>query len=224
MEPFQNYNEQQVLEIANTAYHSGVATFPLTLEHTALLVIDMQAEFVRPNWSPYWVPEATRLVPRLVRVVEAARRARVPVIHTAFAATNHYLDRPRSGEALPNRYAGDNLENLFTTPLIVPELAPLPEEVVILKPSYGAFYDTPLDTILRNLQCNKIIITGTLTNLCCSTTARQAYERGYQVFFGADLTATNNQELHEAELKTLRYGFAKIVTSTEILEKIEENI
>ncbi len=90
------------------------------------------------------------------------------------------------------------------------------DEVVIRKPSYGAFYDTPLDTVLRNLGRDTVIVTGTLTNYCCGTTARQAYERGYQVVFGADVTATDDESRQEPELAVLRKGFALVLTAEQI--------
>ncbi len=86
----------------------------------------------------------------------------------------------------------------------------------MLKSSYGAFYDTPLETILKNLGRDTVIICGTLTNFCCGVTARQAYERGFYVVFGSDVTATDDPELHEAELKVLRKGFARVLTGAEI--------
>jgi nicotinamidase-related amidase len=86
------------------------------------------------------------------------------------------------------------------------ELDSRPGEVVIHKPSYGAFYDTPLQTILNNLSRDTIIICGTSTNFCCGATARQGYERGFNVVVASDLTATDDNQLHEAELKALRKG------------------
>lgn len=177
----------------------------------------MQDEFVRPGWAPTWVPDATRMVPLLAGVLAAARGAGIPIVHTAFAATHRFLDRPRSGQAMPNRYPDEPSHGLFEQARWVEELAPAPGEIQILKPSYGAFYDTPLDTLLRNLRCDTVIVTGTLTNLCCSMTARQAYERGYLVVFGSDVTATNAAALHAAELMTLRYGFARIASAAEIV-------
>lgn len=119
-----SYSEEDVLTLARTAYQDGQATFAADLQRAALLVIDMQAEFVKPHWAPYWVPDATRTVPRVAAVLAAARRAGIPVIHTAFAATHRYLDRPRSGAAMPNRYPGEPSDGLFVEPLFVPELAP----------------------------------------------------------------------------------------------------
>ena len=75
--------------------------------------------------------------------------------------------------------------------------------------------------ILKNLNKRTVIIFGTLTNFCCGTTARQAYERGFRVVFSSDLTATNDPEMQEAELKVLRKGFAKVLGSKEIIESIK---
>lgn len=217
-----SYTEADVTELARAAYSRGEASFDPDLSRAALLVIDMQNEFVKPGWCAFWVPEATRMVSRLAFVIAAARQAGLPVIYTAFGATHRYLDRPRSGPSMPNRYPGEPDEELFSQPRVVPELTPRPEDLFILKPSYGAFYDTPLDTILHNLGRDTVIVTGTLTNLCCGTTARQAYERGYQVVFGADVTATNDWAIHEAELATLRYGFARVLTAAQIIERLAE--
>jgi nicotinamidase-related amidase len=215
------YTEEDVARLAQEAYQTGEATFPLDLRQAALLVIDMQEEFVRPHWTAYWVPDATRMVPRLATLLAAARRAGLPIIHTAFAATHQRRDRPFSGKFMPNRYHAFSYDELLVEAHFEPELMPTSGEIVLLKPSYGAFYDTALDTILRNLACDTVIITGTMTNLCCGTTARQAYERGYKVVFGSDVTATNDPALHQAELKTLRYGFARVMSAAEIITLLE---
>ena len=102
------------------------------------------------------------------------------------------------------------------------ELEPRNDEIVIHKPSYGAFYDTPLETILKHMEKDTIIISGTLTNCCCGTTARQGYERGYKVIFGSDITSTYTKEMQEAEMGILRLAFAKVQSSEEIINEIEK--
>jgi nicotinamidase-related amidase len=97
------------------------------------------------------------------------------------------------------------------------ELAPREDEIVIRNSSYGAFYDTPLETILKNLEKDTVIICGTLTNCCCGTTARQAYERSFKVIFGSDVTSTDDPEMQEPELKVLRKGYAKVMAVEEII-------
>ena len=57
----------------------------------------------------------------------------------------------------------------------------------------------------------EVIVTGVMTNLCCETTARDAFIRGFRVFFSTDATATINAELHEATLKNMAYGFAYLL-------------
>lgn len=92
--------------------------------------------------------------------------------------------------------------------------------MVIHKPSYGAFYDTPLQTILHNLGRDTVIICGTLTNYCCGTTARQAYERSFKVVFGSDVTSTDDPDLQEPELQVLRKGFARVLSAEQIIAQV----
>src|SRR5690606_8469530 len=94
------------------------------------------------------------------------------------------------------------------------------EDVVIHKPSYGAFYDTPLETILKNLGPDTILICGTLTNYCSGMTARQGYERGFKVVVGSDVCATDDPTMQEPELKVLRKGFARVLLAEELIAEL----
>jgi len=69
------FSEGEVVGLARRAYRHGTAEIQLLPHRTALLVIDMQDEFVRPGWTPYWIPEATRRVPQIARLVAACRGA-----------------------------------------------------------------------------------------------------------------------------------------------------
>jgi len=77
-----------------------------------------------------------------------------------------------------------------------------------------------LETILKNLEKDTVIICGTLTNYCCGATARQAYERSFKVVFGSDVTSTDDPDMQESELKVLRKGFAKVLTADEIIRTL----
>ncbi|WP_241833291.1 cysteine hydrolase family protein [Streptomyces caatingaensis] len=204
---------------ARAAYARGHASFPVHPDRSALLVIDMQDEFVRPGWSPYWVPAATRMVPRLRRLVEHCRALDVPVIWTVFDDTHLGLDRPHALRHMPH---ADTEWRRPGPAEVWGESGFRSDEVLIRKPSYGAFYDTPLDTVLRNLGRDTVVITGTLTNYCCGTTARQAYERGYHVVFGSDTTATDDESRQEPELAVLRKGFALVLSADEIAARLSE--
>ena len=216
------YTEQQVLNLAKRAYEEGSAKFDIVPEKCALLVIDMQDEFVKPHWTPDWVPEATRQVPRIKRLIEHCREKGIPVIFTVYSKTHNYLDRPKTGPLMPGRYSELEIDrsSFFVEGRVWHELAPRKDEIVIHKPSYGAFYDTPLETILKNLGKDTVIICGTLTNYCCGMTARQAYERSFKVVFGSDVTSTDDPDMQEPELKVLRKGFAKVLSVREIIEML----
>jgi len=217
-----NFTEQDVLHLARKAYNEGNANFEVITKKCALLVIDMQDEFVKPHWSPDWVPEATKQVPRIKRLIEHCRSKNIPVIYTVYSKTHNYLDRPKTGKFMPGRYSELNIDfSLFYVEgRVWHELAPREDEIVIRKSSYGAFYDTPLETILKNKGKDTVIICGTLTNFCCGATARQAYERSFKVVFGSDITSTDDPEMQEPELKVMRKGFAKVLTLEEIIEVI----
>jgi nicotinamidase-related amidase len=221
MRDVREYSEQEVLALARETYEKGQADFPLVAGRCALLVIDMQEEFVTPRRTPFWVPAATQIVPRIAGLIEACRAQSIPIIFTAFAATHGFLDRPKCGRSMPNRFGQLPADpSWFREGRIVSELAPQPGDVVILKPSYGAFYDTPLETILKNLGRDTILICGTLTNFCCGMTARQGYERGFSVVFGSDVTATDDPAMHESELKVLRKGFARVMTAADVISAL----
>jgi nicotinamidase-related amidase len=211
------YTEEWVTERARDAYEQGRASFGIRSERTALLVVDMQDEFVRPGWSPHWVPAATRMAPRLRRLAEDCRDASVPVIWTIFDDTHLGLDRPRTLRSFPHAHSDWHRPGPAG---VWDAMGRRPDEVLIRKPSYGAFYDTPLDTVLRNLDRDTVIVTGTLTNYCCGTTARQAYERGYKVVFGSDVTATDDESRQEPELAVLRKGFALVLPAEEITARL----
>ncbi|MFX1600259.1 MAG: cysteine hydrolase family protein [Promethearchaeota archaeon] len=218
-----SFSEQDVYNLAKKAYNEGNARFEIVLDKCALLVIDMQNEFVKPHWSPDWVPEATRQIPRIKRLIEHCRNKNIPVIFTVYSKTHNYLDRPKTGEFMPGRYSELDIDfsQFYVEGQVWHEIAPRKGEIVIKKSSYGAFFDTPLETILKNLEKDTVIISGTLTNFCCGATARQAYERSFKVIFGSDVTFADDPEMQEPELKVLRKGFAKVLTSDEIIKILD---
>ncbi len=217
-----NFTEQDVLELARKAYNKRNANFKIVPEKCALLVIDMQDEFVKPHWSPDWVPEATKQVSRIKKLIIRCRDKNIPVIYTVYSQTHDYLDRPKTGKFMPGRYSDLDIDFsiFYVKGHVWHELSPRENEIVIHKSSYGAFYDTPLETILKNMNKDTVIICGTLTNYCCGCTARQAYERSFKVVFGSDITSTDDPEMQEAELRVIRKGFGKVLSLNEILKII----
>ncbi|XP_030962881.1 nicotinamidase 3-like isoform X1 [Quercus lobata] len=91
------------------------------------------------------------------------------------------------------------------------------------KNTYSAFRNTRLEEQLREMGVEEVIVTGVMTNLCCETTAREAFIRGFRVFSSTDALATSDLELHEATLKNLAYGFAYFVDCKRLREGLFGN-
>lgn len=216
-----NYSESYLTRENSHAYDYGKADFELRAAGSVLLVIDMVDEFVKPHWSPFWVPEATAQVPLIRRLIDGCRETGVPVIYTANAVHSRDMDVVRGSRHLPLfRVEREIMSQLFQKPSIYCDLAPQPHDLIILKPTYDAFVGTRLDITLRNLGVGTVVICGTMTNFCCGTTARSAYMHGYNVVVGSDVMSSDLEELHSAEIRTLRRGFAMVLTAEEILSAL----
>jgi isochorismate hydrolase len=181
---------------------------------SALFVIDMQQFFCTPASHAYF-KDSTKIIPNIHQLITVYRQQSLPVIFTRYA-----LLRTESPGAM-GRWWNDVLydDNDFSN--VIAQLQPLPDELVIRKTQYSAFFKTDLDQTLKKLKVTNILITGVLTHLCCETTARDAFMRNYDVFFATDATASDKQVLHDASLRTLSDGFATLVTTNEVLSWIK---
>jgi isochorismate hydrolase len=103
----------------------------------------------------------------------------------------------------------------------LPEIKIEPKDIVLPKKRYSAFFETDLETTLRSRGIQDLILSGVMTNLCCETTARDAFVRDYRIFFLIDGTATGRSELHIATLKNLGFGFAYLITCDELIQMLK---
>jgi isochorismate hydrolase len=101
-------------------------------------------------------------------------------------------------------------------------LTPINSDIVIRKTRYSAFLGTELETFLRERNVRSLVITGVMTHLCCESTAREAFMRDYEVYFTVNGTATQNEELHLASLRTLSNGFSIPISCEAILKEFKE--
>lgn len=181
---------------------------------SALLVIDMQKFFLDPASDTYACggPAALGAVKRLVSAFRAAGR---PVIFTQHV---HHPDGADLG-IMDGWWKGRCIQGSESSG-IHPDLEPLPGERVIVKHRYSAFYNTDLETVLRGLKIEDLVVSGVMTNLCCESTARDAYFRDYRVFVPADGTGTISEDMHLASLLNLAFGFAYVTTGDELVARI----
>ncbi len=189
-------------------------TMELQRKKSALMVIDMQNFFLDKK-APAFIGSAPVILEPLKKLIGAFRNAKRPVIYTRHA---HHPDRLDAG-IMEWWWAEMCLEGSPESE-IHQTIAPLPREKVILKHRYSAFYNTDLETVMRCLKIEDLVISGVMTNMCCETTARDAYMRDHRVFFLADGTATVSEEMHVASLLNLAYGFAAVTTTDSIIGKL----
>ena len=186
----------------------------LNAAKSTLLVIDMQ-QFFLDEASPSFTCGGVAILGTVKRLMNAFRKVGRPVIFTRHV---HHPDDLDSG-IMGWWWAGKCLEGSPESE-IHPELTPMPGEKVVLKHRYSAFYDTDLETVLRCLKVEDLVVTGLMTNLCCESTARDAYYRDYRVFVPADGTGSINEEMHCASLLNLAFGFAYVTTGAAITAQL----
>jgi ureidoacrylate peracid hydrolase len=191
---------------------------PMTFnkEKSALIVIDMQRFFLDPS-SPTFTCGGLAILPNLKRLITAFRQAGRPVIYTKHVHHPGLLD----AGIMEWWWEGMCIEGSPESE-IHDDLKPMPGEKVIIKHRYSAFYNTDLETVLRCLRIEDVVICGIMTNLCCESTARDAYYRDYRVSFLADGTGSINEEMHEASLLNLAFGFANVTTTNKILQELKK--
>lgn len=182
----------------------------------ALVVIDMQRDFVEPGGFGEAlgndVTPLGRIVPTVRRLLDGFRRRGLPIVHTREAHRPDLSDCP---PAKRNRGAA-SLRIGDTGPMgriliagepgnqIVDELAPFPGELVIDKPGKGAFYATDLQQHLQRLGIGHLVFAGVTTEVCVQTTMREANDRGYECLLAEDATESYFPEFKRATLDMIR--------------------
>jgi len=209
------------IEIKSKRWLEKIASFnqhlmKIKTDAAALMVVDMQKFFLDPE-SPTFTCGGLAILPTLKRLIAAFRDTGRPVI---FARHVHHPDRLDAG-IMEWWWEGMCLEGSPDSE-VHDEIAPLPNEKVIVKHRYSAFYNTDLETVLRCLKIEDLVISGIMTNMCCESTARDAYYRDYRVFFLADGTGSINEEMHLASLLNLAFGFAFVTTAGDIIAQLQK--
>jgi nicotinamidase-related amidase len=208
--------------MVNSKYASRgiVAAEPAPIEldwaATALVIIDMQRDFMEPGGFGETlgndVSQLARAVKPIAAVLDAARASGMLVVHTREGHLPDLSDAPPAkierGE--PSLRIGDPgpmgriLIRGEAGHDIIPALYPLDSEIVIDKPGKGAFYATELGDILQKYGVDNLLVCGVTTEVCVHTTVREANDRGYRCVVLSDGCASYFPEFHEMGLKMIR--------------------
>lgn len=191
---------------------------------TSLLLVDMQRIWVEPGLDPthpstadsYYHRRLRELViPNQVRLLDAARRAGIDVLHTMIESLT--LDgRDRS---LDHKLSSIHVPRGAPEGRIIGELTPGADEIVLPKTSSGVFNSTSIDYVLRNLDTRYLIIAGVVTDQCVDMAVRDAADRGYLVTMVEDACATYGQERHEAAVRAFS-GYCWVSDTAEVERRL----
>lgn len=179
--------------------------------HSALLVVDMQRYFLEPGASGF-TPGAPPILDNIRQLIGRFRDRGLPVIYSRHMHRDLEIDGGMMVE-----WWGDHIMEGTPESEIHPDIAPKPNDKVVSKHRYSAFYETDLESFLRNRSVTDLVITGVMTNLCCESTARDAFYRDFRVFFLLDATGAMSEAFHISTLINLAYGFAYIMDTEELL-------
>jgi len=184
---------------------------PFQMDRAGLLILDMQEYFLDQDSHAY-VPSARPILAGLNRLAARFREASRPVI-----ATQH-INTPADAGMMSSWWS-ELITRDHARAGITAELDILPDEI-LQKSQYDAFYESSLGQILEDSRVEQLVIGGVLTHLCCETTARSAFVRGYEVFFLVDGTATYHRDFHTATLRNLAHGVAVLISGNHLLGEV----
>jgi len=209
--------------------------FDLAPARCALLIIDMQRDFLEPGGFGEMLGNDVGQLRRTIEpnraLLDAWRSAGLQVIHTREGHRPDLSDLPPAkkvrgrsatrigdpgpmGRILVRGEAGHD---------IVPELYPLPGEPVIDKPGKGAFFATDLDAILQHRGVKQLVVTGVTTEVCVNTTVREANDRGYECLVLEDCVGSYFPEFQAAGLAMIRAQggiFGWVARSAKLLDAL----
>jgi nicotinamidase-related amidase len=204
--------------------------------HTALLLIDMQRDFVEPGGFGETlgndVTMLQRVIPPLKEVLAATRRAGMTVIHTREGHLPDLSDCPpaKLNRGAPSMRIGDPgpkgrilIRGEYGHD-IIDDLAPAAGELVIDKPGKGAFYATDLGQVLRDGDIRSLVVTGVTTEVCVHTTVREANDRGYECLVLSDCVGSYFPDFqrHGLEMISAQGGiFGWVASSGNYLKALE---
>lgn len=202
--------------------------FRLLRDRTALLVVDMQNDFVRAG-APLEVPDARDTIAAHRELIGRSRHLGIPVLFTKFLAGPAYtlvwewspVLGPETKCCWKNhRRHYLDVEGARDGSEIIDEIAPHESDAIIEKFGYSAFHDASTASRLASLGRDMLIVTGTVTQICVEDSVRSAFHHGFRTVVARDAVSSFDRELHEASLRGLAAKYARVLTNGEIFKEL----
>jgi nicotinamidase-related amidase len=212
----------------------GAASPPFELDpdRSALLVVDMQNDFVRAG-APQEVPSARDTLPTIQRLIKGVREAARPVVYTKFLSgpgeTLLWTWSPECAPPMRSCWPGvmrsyEDADGELEGPDIVGEIYPEPGDPVIEKYGYDAFHHTNLADLLRANHVTDLIVVGTVTQICVQDTVHGAFHEGYRAVVVSDAVSSFDEELHRTTLRNIELKYGRVSSAEEALAALSGSV
>lgn len=192
-------------------------------QHSALLIVDVQNDYCHKEGclaqQDLDVSMVEEMMPNLKNMISAMKELSVPII---YIQTIH--EDSTDSETWIKRLKGKNQKNLCrkdTWGAQFYQLEPDKDDVIVIKHRYSAFIHTRLESVLRALQIETLLMAGVSTNICVESTARDGFMLDFEVIFLSDCTAAFSREAHDMTLQTINQFFGTVATSKDVIQSVQ---
>ncbi len=202
-------------------------------EKIALLCIDIQYHDASPGYGffknisrdneeykYYFDRLEEKVFPNVKKLQSIFREKESEIIHIRIES----LTKDGRERSLEHKRIGCLVPKGSKAAEFIPQVKPKGDEIIISKTASGVFNSTNIDYILKNLNVDKLVIVGVLTNECIETAVRDAADKSYSVYLVEDGTAAFNEDLHRSSLRTLDGVYCTVVKTENLINKINEDI
>jgi len=224
-------------------FHQGLIR-DIEPKKTALIVVDMQkyqvqkdyiayksADKITPGILDYFVSEVeNKVIPNLQKLIDFCHEVKIPVIYTKFSSfMTDGSDLSKTTKFI-NDFTKDLLGDVAFPYIfhpssdIIDELKPVDQDFVLQKNTSGTFTSTRLDSFLKNMNIETVLVSGVVTNFCVYATAREASDYGFQVVIIDDCCAAWSPEIHQATLTSFGLLTGFVLTYEKVIKKISKTL
>jgi ureidoacrylate peracid hydrolase len=203
--------------------------FDLEVEAAALVVVDMQNEFLRQGGAVY-VPGAGECIANNQRLIQACRQKGLPIFFTKYVTppvptlwrefAGSLTEPPLLGLVKGRKRFFPDVGRELAVTGIIEELEVRDEDTVVEKSWYDSFWASPLESYLRAVKARDLIVTGVVTEVCVEATVKAAYLRNFRTVVAADAVASAEPEYHRVVLELLARRWAMVLETEEIVDRI----